>query len=189
LHAPLILAKTNNFLLPNGTFIFEWIVFVLVLIFLWRKVIPRISAMIEKRQETIRQQFEEAQQAKERLTQAEQEYREALRTARAEAQKARDDARAEGQQIVADMRQHAQAEAQRIQEANEKALAAERGRVLAELRNEVGRMATELASRIVGEALRDEDLQRRVIDRFVEEIGEEQRAETEAAVSGSGEAR
>ena len=29
---PAVLAKTNNFLIPNGTFIFEWIVFILVVI-------------------------------------------------------------------------------------------------------------------------------------------------------------
>src|SRR4051794_26973832 len=54
---------TNNFLIPNGTFIFEWLVFGIVLWFLWKKVLPPITKRIEQRQETIRQQFEEGERA------------------------------------------------------------------------------------------------------------------------------
>ena len=51
---------------------------ILILVFLARKVIPRISGMIEKRQETIRQQFEDAKKAKEDAEKARQEYQDAL---------------------------------------------------------------------------------------------------------------
>ena len=76
MHAASVLAAegdTNNFLIPNGTFIFEWIVFGLVLWFIWKKILPPITRRIEERQETIRRQFEEAEQAKSRLEAAEKE--------------------------------------------------------------------------------------------------------------------
>ena len=38
------------------------------------------------------------------------------------------------------------------------------------LRAEVGTLATELASRIVGESLADEARQRRMVDRFLDEL-------------------
>jgi F-type H+-transporting ATPase subunit b len=41
---------------------------------------------------------------------------------------------------------------------------------MVELRSEVGRLAVELASRIVGESLDDEARQRRTVDRFLDEL-------------------
>ena len=39
-----------------------------------------------------------------------------------------------------------------------------------QLRAEIGRLSVELAGRIVGESLEDEARQRRIIDRFLEEL-------------------
>src|SRR3954452_19137930 len=114
MHATVVFAaesgeKTNNFLIPNGTFIFEWIVFVLILVFLAKKVIPRISGMIEKRQETIRQQFEDAKTAKEDAERARQEYQEALAETRHEISRLREEASAERGQILDQARSEATA--------------------------------------------------------------------------------
>src|SRR3954467_7414868 len=116
MHATVVFAadsgeKTNNFLIPNGTFIFEWIVFVLILVFLARKVIPRISGMIEKRQQTIRQQFEDAKTAKDEAERARQEYQEALAETRHEISLLREEANAEKAQILDEARASAREEA------------------------------------------------------------------------------
>ena len=47
---------------------------------------------------------------------------------------------------------------------------AERQQALAELRREVGRLAVDLAGRIVGESLEDDARQRRAVDRFLDEL-------------------
>jgi F-type H+-transporting ATPase subunit b len=47
---------------------------------------------------------------------------------------------------------------------------AERRQVLAQLRSEVGGMAVSLAGKIVGESLSDDERQRRIVDRFVDEV-------------------
>src|SRR5207253_1115478 len=47
---------------------------------------------------------------------------------------------------------------------------AERQQALTALRTEVGTLATELASRIVGESLTDEARQSRMVDRFLDEL-------------------
>src|SRR5438067_5754098 len=106
--------KTNNFLIPNGTIIFEWLVFILVLVFLAKKVIPRISAMIEKRQETIRQQFEDAKNAREDAERSRQEYQEALAETRREITRLREEANAEKGQILDEARASAREEAAAI---------------------------------------------------------------------------
>jgi F-type H+-transporting ATPase subunit b len=53
------------------------------------------------------------------------------------------------------------------------------------LRTEVGTLAVDLASRVVGESLENEARQRRVVERFIEDL-ENQPAATGAGPSGTG---
>ena len=55
-------------------------------------------------------------------------------------------------------------------EMNRAQIEAERQQALTALRTEVGNLATELASRIVGESLTDEARQSRMVDRFLDEL-------------------
>ena len=64
----------------------------------------------------------------------------------------------------------AQAEAARITESAHKQIEAERQQAVVSLRGEVGRLSTDLASRIVGESLHDETRQRGIVDRFLAEL-------------------
>jgi F-type H+-transporting ATPase subunit b len=68
------------------------------------------------------------------------------------------------------MREQAQAEARRITESAQTQIEAERQQALIALRTEVGALATELASRIVGESLTDQVRQSRMVDRFLDEL-------------------
>ena len=55
-------------------------------------------------------------------------------------------------------------------EAAQAQLEADRQQALTALRAEVGKLAVELASRIVGESLDDEARQQRIVDRFLDEL-------------------
>ena len=68
------------------------------------------------------------------------------------------------------MRGQAQAEANRITESAHKQIEAERQQAVVSLRSEVGRISTDLASRIVGESLHDETRQKGIVDRFLAEL-------------------
>jgi F-type H+-transporting ATPase subunit b len=146
------------------------ICFLLVFGFLGKMFLPRIQQMLAERTELIEgglARSEEAQaEAKELLDQ----YREQLAEARHEAARMREEAREQGAQIIAEMREQAQAEARRITEAAQTQIEAERQQALTSLRTEVGTLATELASRIVGESLTDEARQSRMVDRFLGEL-------------------
>jgi len=99
-----------------------------------------------------------------------EQYRQQLADSRHEAARLREEAREQGAQIIAEMREQAQAEARRITEAAQAQIEAERQQALTSLRAEVGTLATELASRIVGESLTDEARQSRMVDRFLSEL-------------------
>jgi len=89
---------------------------------------------------------------------------------RAEAARLREVARVEGVAIVADLRAKASEEAGRILETAQRQIEAERQQAVVSLRSEVGALATELASKIIGESLADEVRQSRVVDRFLDEL-------------------
>lgn len=162
----------GNFLVPNGTFIFEWIVFGLVLLFLWRKVVPMINQRMEERQEAIRRQFEEAEKSRALAEETLREYKKAQQDMRAELAQIREEAAERARRTI----EQAEAEARERTEARlaraEQDLAAERQRVFDDLRAEIGRLAVALAGRLVGEELTDEERQQRVVDRFLTDLEE-----------------
>jgi F-type H+-transporting ATPase subunit b len=160
----------SNFLVPNGTFLVELFAFGIMLFILAKYVIPPINKAMTARQEAIRQQFAELEQSRAAAKAAEEEFRAQIAVARHEAARIREEAREQGAVIIADMREQAQAEANRIIEHAHIQIEADRKAAVASLRTEVGTLATVLASRIVGEALEDEARQSRVIDRFLADL-------------------
>ena len=167
--APTVSAS-SNFLIPNGTIIAELVGFLIILFIIGRYIVPPINKAMTARQEQIRKQFQDADDAKARLEAAEAEYREQLAAVRADASRAREEAHQQGAQIIAELRQQAQTEVERIHKSAEAQLEAERTRTIAALRSEIGTLAVELAGRIVGESLEDEARQSRVVERFLAEL-------------------
>jgi F-type H+-transporting ATPase subunit b len=160
--------EESNFLVPNGTFIAELVAFAILLWLISRYVLPPLSKAMTARQDMIDRSIKDSQEAKERLEAAEAEYRELLEQTKADASRIREEARAEGRAIIEEFRAKAQEEADRVRHRGEEQLAAEREQVVAALRADLGRIATELAERIVGESLDDDEMQGRVVDRFLD---------------------
>lgn len=162
---------TSNFLVPNGTFFFELICFLVVLYILGKVIIPRITAMVDQRAETIRQQFEDAESAKARLEAAEREYAEALAETRRDASRLREQAQAERAEIVEEARGEAQARVEEMLAAAEERIATERQQTILSLRNEIGELAMTLSERIVHDSLRRDARQRKLVEDFIAGVG------------------
>ncbi|MDQ1697764.1 MAG: F-type H+-transporting ATPase subunit b [Frankiaceae bacterium] len=172
--------KTNNFLIPNATFIVEVLVFLVILWFLYKKVLPRIYAMLEARLETIRLQFEEAKKARESAEKAQKEYTDALAETRKEISRLREEAQSEGAQILEEYRQRAQREFEERMQALDERLATERLQVMMALRNELGELAFTLSEKIVRDSLREDERQRKLVDDFIAGVGATVHVEAEA---------
>jgi F-type H+-transporting ATPase subunit b len=160
-------ADSNNFLLPNWTFIAEVIAFVLILAILWKYIVPPVQRVMRERQEMIRQQGEDADKARERFAEAEAAYQNALREARREAAQIRENARAEAQRTIEELRQAAQEEAARIVARGEEQLTRQRSSVVRELRTEIGALAVELSEKIVDQRLADDAQVQATVDAFI----------------------
>ena len=158
-------------LIPSLTeLIIGIIAFLIVFGFLGRLLLPRAQKMLADRTNQIEGGLERAEEAQAEAQRVLEQYRQQLSEARHEASRLREEAREQGAQIIAEMREEAQAEARRLTEAAQAQIAAERQQALVSLRTEVGNMATDLASRIVGESLTDEARQSRVVDRFLDDL-------------------
>jgi F-type H+-transporting ATPase subunit b len=172
---------SNNFLVPNATFIVELIAFVLILGILARYVLPRVQGPLRQRQELIRKQVEDAEQAKAQLAEAEKSYQNALNEARTEAAQIRENARAEAQRTVEELRAQALEEQGRIVARGEEQLASQRSAIVRELRTEIGTLAVELAEKVVSQRLSDEAQVSSTVDAFLAGLESKDRAEQTAA--------
>jgi len=160
----------GNFLIPDGTFLAELAAFIIILAVIWRYVVPPLKASLEKRQEIIRQQLEDARVAKERLDAAESDYAAALAEARAEAARIIEEARQQADAVRRDLTQRAEAEAQELRQRNAEQLEAERARVLGELRGQVAMLAVEASERVVRANL-DQEANRRLVEDYISNLG------------------
>jgi F-type H+-transporting ATPase subunit b len=138
--------------------------------FLAKLALPRIQATLADRTEKIEGGLARSEEAQAEAQHLLDQYRQQLADARHDAARLREEAREQGAQIIADMREQAQAEARRVTEAAQVQIQAERQQALNSLRTEIGTLATELASKIVGESLEDTVRQNRMVDRFLDEL-------------------
>ena len=170
-----------------GELIFGVIAFAILYWVVRTRVVPRLETVFAERSAAIEGGIQKAEQAQAEAAEALEQYRSQLADSRAEAARIREEARGQGAQIVAEMREQAQAEAARITAAAQQQIAAERQQAVVQLRSEVGTLATELASRIVGESLEDEARQRRVVERFLDELDDAAaRSQQPSSPDGSG---
>jgi len=163
-------ASTNPLLPSWPEFIIGTILFFAIFGILAKFLLPRAQQTLAERTDQIEGGLARADEAQAEAQQVLEQYRQQLADARHEAARLREEAREQGAQIIADMREQAQAEARRLVDAAEAQIQAERQQALTTLRTEVGTLATDLASRIVGESLTDEARQSRVVDRFLDEL-------------------
>ncbi len=160
-----------NPLIPHTSeIIVGFIAFSLLYLVLRRAVVPRFEKAFAERTDAIQGGMERAEKAQKEAEVALNKYQAQLADARSEAQSIREDARVQGAAIIEEMRTKAQEEAARITATAQAAIEAERQQAVKSLRNEVGALATELASKIVGEALDDQVRQSRIVDRFLEDL-------------------
>jgi F-type H+-transporting ATPase subunit b len=138
----------------------------LVAFFFW-KIRPQIQKTYEQRTERIEGGIARAEAAQAEAQALLEQYRAQLTEARSEAARIREDAHSQGRQIVDELRAEAQREVTEIKDRADAQLAADRAQIVAQVRREIGDIAVELASKIVGHELESSAAQTRLIDDFI----------------------
>jgi len=150
------------------------IAFLIVFAVLYRVLLPRIQQILTERTDQIEGGLQRAEETQREAKQTLEQYQAQLAEARHEASRLRQDAQEEGARILAELRERGEAERQRLVAAAHGQIDADRAQAIQALRTEMGALAVELASRVVGESLDEDARQRRVVDRFLAELESEQ---------------
>ncbi|MDX2559304.1 F0F1 ATP synthase subunit B [Streptomyces sp. NPDC005389] len=152
------------------------IAFVIVFGFLAKKLLPNINKVLEQRREAIEGGIEKAESAQIEAQSVLEQYKAQLAEARHEAARLRQEATEQGTAIIQEMKAEGQRQREEIIAAGHTQIAADRKAASASLRQDVGKLATDLAGKLVGESLEDSARQSRTIDRFLDELEEKAEA-------------
>lgn len=162
--------EQKNLLLPAlGELIVGTLAFVVVLVFMARFAWPRISQTLADRTANIEGKLDQAERDRREAEQLLARYREQLDRARDEAATIVEEGRRRGEDTRREIVARAETESARIVARGEEQLRVERERAIGEVRRDVGQLAVQLATRIVGESL-DAERQQALVDRFIDEI-------------------
>ncbi|MEE1938757.1 F0F1 ATP synthase subunit B [Streptomyces sp. TRM 70361] len=160
----------NPLIPPIPELVIGLIAFAIVFGFLAKKLLPAINKVLEERREAIEGGIEKAEAAQLEAQQTLEQYKAQLAEARHEAARLREEAREQGAALIAEMRAEGQRQREEIIAAGHAQIEADRRQAAQALRQDVGKLATDLAGRLVGESLEDVARQSRTIDRFLDEL-------------------
>jgi F-type H+-transporting ATPase subunit b len=145
------------------------IAFAIIFFFMWKWVLPRVSALLEERRQKIQGEMEKAEQAHHEADEELSRYRAQLANAAEEANRIIDEARLTADQLRMDLQTRAEQESQNIVVRAQEEIRAERDRVFQELRTQVAQIAVELAGKVVGQEL-DQSAHTRLIDEYIDQV-------------------
>ena len=168
--------KENPLIPPWPELVIGLIAFVIVFGFLAKKLLPTINKVLEERREAIEGGIEKAEAAQTEAQSVLEQYKAQLAEARHEAARLRQEAQEQGATLIAEMRAEGQRQREEIVAAGHSQLDADRKAASSALRQDVGKLATDLAGKLVGESLEDHARQSRVIDRFLDDLEEKAEA-------------
>ena len=172
-----VAAESSNPLLPAPPdLIWSSVIFVVLFIFFWRMILPRVQKLLDARAELIEGGIKKAENAQAEATAALEKYNEQLAEARAEAAKIRDQARQDGMKILNELKEQASTDAARITVNAQATIEAERQSALVSLRSEVGSLAIDLASGVIGQSLSDDKNAANLVDQFLADLEKSENA-------------
>ncbi|MCX5385693.1 F0F1 ATP synthase subunit B [Streptomyces sp. NBC_00083] len=168
--------KENPLVPPWPELVIGLIAFVIVFGFLAKKLLPNINKVLDERREAIEGGMEKAEAAQTEAQSVLEQYKAQLAEARHEAARLRQEATEQGTVLIQEMRAEGQRQREEIIAAGHAQIEADRKAAAHSLRQDVGKLATDLAGKLVGESLEDHARQSRTIDRFLGELEEKAEA-------------
>ncbi|HEY9394594.1 MAG TPA: F0F1 ATP synthase subunit B [Nocardioides sp.] len=166
----------NPLIPPIPELVIGLIAFVIVFGFLAKKLLPNINKVLDERREAIEGGIEKAESAQIEAQSVLEQYKAQLAEARHEAARLRQEATEQGTALILEMKAEGQRQREEIIAAGHTQIEADRKAASSALRQDVGKLATDLAGKLVGEALEDHARQSRTIDRFLDELEEKAEA-------------
>jgi F-type H+-transporting ATPase subunit b len=154
-----------------GLIIWTIISFILLVLLLWKVAYPQILKGMKKREDTIKQQLEEAQKTKKEAENLLEDYRRQLAEARSEAQKIINEGKSLGENMRKEIVQKAQEESNQIVKRAQEEIELQKQKAILELQEKIADLSIMAASKIINKSLNTED-NRRLVEEYVSKVGD-----------------
>jgi ATP synthase F0 subunit b/ATP synthase F1 delta subunit len=155
-----------------STFIGQFIGFVVIILLLWKYVLPPVRTMMRNQQEAVRTQLADHAEAEKKVADADTEHAKALEEAKAEAARVIKEARHDAEKIAEQLHAHADAELERIKTQGAQQVRLLRQQLIRELRQSLGAESVHRAGDLVRDFVSDPSEQSATVDRFLAELDE-----------------
>lgn len=142
-----------------GLFLWTILTFLVLLVLLAKFAWKPLLALLDRREEMIRQSLDDADKAKQELQRLQQESKEILSKARVEAQSILAKSRSQAEKLKGELRQEAKVQADSILRDAEKQIQVETEKAIAVIKNEVVDLSLLVASKLIKKNLSKEDNQ------------------------------
>jgi F-type H+-transporting ATPase subunit b len=154
-----------------GLIIWTLISFFILLILLKKVAFPPILKGMKKREETIKQQLEEAQKTKKEAENLLEDYKRQLAEARSEAQKIINEGKSLGENMRKEIVQKAQQESNQIVKRAQEEIELQKQKAILELQEKIADLSIMAATKIINKSLNTED-NRRLVEEYVSKVGD-----------------
>lgn len=153
------------------TFVYTIINFV-ILVFLLKKLLFKpVSEYMERRQKYIEEQIRQAEIDSEEAAKLRDRYLVNMKNAKSEAEELIEKAIRQGEETKEEIIEEAKKESNRLIERAKREIALEKARAIEELKTETASLALLAASQIL-EKKADEEVHNRLVEKFIDEVGE-----------------
>src|ERR1700722_18098405 len=153
-----------------STFIGQLIGFAAIVLLVVRYVVPPVRNLMTTRQNTVRQQLEDAASAAERLTESTTAHSKAVEAAKADAEQVVEEAKVDAQRITEQLQAQAEIDAERIKTQGGRQVELLRAQLSRQLRLELGHESVRQAEELVRNYVADSEQQSATVDRFLDEL-------------------
>jgi F-type H+-transporting ATPase subunit b len=154
-----------------GLIIWTLVSFFILLILLKKVAFPPILKGMKKREETIKQQLEEAQKTKKEAENLLGDYKRQLAEARSEAQKIINEGKSLGENMRKEIVQKAQEESNQIVKRAQEEIELQKQKAILELQEKIADLSIMAATKIINKSLNTED-NRRLVEEYVSKVGD-----------------
>ena len=155
-----------------STFIGQLIGFAVIVLVIWRYVVPPVRKLMADQQNTVRQQLADSSAAADRLAEASRAHTKAKEDAHAEAKRLTDEAQDDAERIGEQLRAQAESDAERIKQQGGRQAELMRSQVIRQLRQDIGAESVRRAGELVRGYVADPDQQAATVDRFLDDLDE-----------------
>lgn len=145
------------------------VAFALLLVLMYKFVFPKLNQTLEDRSAAIQGKMEDADRKLQEAEASKADYEAGIADARGEANRIVEEAKQTAESLRADIVAKAEDEAAALLQKARSDVAAERDRLLQDLRSQVGVLSVELASRIVEREL-DASTHQSLVDEYIQNL-------------------